>query len=350
MIAYLLTASLLSVVIAGEPDTSEGQTDAAANTPNTSSSAEESSNDDTTKSESTPDSQQQDQSVETQVESDAPPSGDEENSDEVTEEVKVIEAVIETEIKTEINTEPTSESDDEEVEEQTEIEQMMSDIMEEMAESEENTFELDLEIDTDEEEDEEFNYKGNIEYSYVLTMWESPNRNIFHVAQFSGDPQYYFKQADDWGYTVGARFQLTGSENLTQRYDHTILGVTGGLQYTSFRINTSISWMWEQYFAQSQTDKADGFVTYQYDELTPMSGVLWENTLTYSPDDMDFGVQASVGFPFQVTGERDMGQAFTDSWQVSTRLNLSFFQLGYTRLVYPDHSIDRIQIGSGILF
>ena len=81
-----------------------------------------------------------------------------------------------------------------------------------------------------------------------------------------------------------------------------------------------------------------------------MSGVLWENTLTYSPDDMDFGVQASVGFPFQVSGEREMGQAFKDSWQVGTRLSISFFQLGYTHIVYPGHSVERIQIGSGILF
>ena len=44
-----------------------------------------------------------------------------------------------------------------------------------------------------------------------------------------------------------------------------------------------------------------------------------------------------------------MGQAFTDSWQISTRLNISLVQLGYTRLVYPGHSIDRIQIGSGIV-
>ena len=109
-------------------------------------------------------------------------------------------------------------------------------------------------------------------------MWDSPNRNIFHVGQFSGDPQYYFKQTEDWGYTVGGRFQITGTETLSQQYNHTILGVTGGLQYTSFRINTAVSWTWEQYFAQTQTDKTDGFVTYQYDELVPMSGVLWENT------------------------------------------------------------------------
>ena len=76
-------------------------------------------------------------------------------------------------------------------------------------------------------------------------------------------------------------------------------------------------------FCTNTNRQADGFITYQYDELAAMSGVLWENTLTYSPDDMDFGLQASVGFPFQVSGERDMGQAFTDSWQVGTRLNIS---------------------------
>ena len=103
-------------------------------------------------------------------------------------------------------------------------------------------------------------------------------------------------------------------------------------------------------FCTKEIDRADGFITYQYDELAEMSGVLWENTLTYSPNDMDFGVQASVGFPFQVSGEREMGQAFKDSWQVGTRLNVSFLQLGYTHIVYPGHSIQRIQVGSGILF
>ena len=353
MIAYLLTASLIFIAMADDLDTPDEETNETTNTTDASSTTEESSNDDTTEIDSPPEMQQQDHSAETPVESKPLNSVDDENSDTVTEEVKVIEANIDVEI----STQPTSdEAEDNETEDNakededtTEIEQMMSEIMKEMANSEENTLELGLEIEVDEENDE-FNYKGNIEYSYVLTMWNSPERHIFHVGQFSGDPQYYFKQADDWGYTVGARFQLTGSENLSQRYDHTILGITGGLQYTSFRINTSISWTWEQYFAQTQTDKADGFVTYQYDELVPMSGILWENTLTYSPEDMDFGVQAAVGFPFQVTGERDMGQAFKDSWQVSTRLNISLFQLGYTHLVYPGHSIDRIQIGSGILF
>ena len=206
----------------------------------------------------------------------------------------------------------------------------MSEIMEEMEEIADKRMHSNSEVDTD-EDDEDFNYKANIEYSYVLTMWESPNRNIFHVGQFSGDPQYYFKQAEDWGYTVGGRFQLTGNETLSQLYNHTILGVTGGLQYTSFRINTSVSWTWEQYFAQTQTDKADGFVTYQYDELAPMSGVLWENTLTYSPDDMDFGLQASVGFPFQVNGERDGSSIY----RLLANQHSTEHQFGSTRIYTP---------------
>ena len=230
----------------------------------------------------------------------------------------------------------------------TEIEQMMSEIMEEMANSEDNTLELALEVEAEEEEEDDFTLKGNIEYSYVLTMWDSPNRNIFHVAQFSGDPQYLFQQTEQWGYTVGARFLVTGTEHLLQQYYNSLIGVTGGLQYGAFRINTSASWMWEQYFAQKEIDRADGFITYQYDELAAMSGVLWENTLTYSPDDMDFGVQASVGFPFQVNGERDMGQAFKDSWQVGTRLSLSVFQLVH-RLSRSFHSANSDRLRNFVL-
>ena len=343
MIAYLLTASLISAATADDPETQRETTNETVNTDDDSSPAEESA--DTATVEQTVDPTKEEPPAETNAATDDQSEGDA-VPEQVGEESKTVETVIEADIS--VGTKSDEEETIEEV--TTEIEQMMSEIMEEMAESDENTFELDLGAQTDEESEEDFNYKGNIEYSYVLTMWDSPSRNIFHVGQFSGDPQYYFRQTDDWGYTVGGRFQFTGSETLSQQYNHTILGVTGGLQYTSFRINTSLSWMWEQYFAQTQTDKADGFATYQYNELVPMSGVLWENTLTYSPDDMDFGVQASVGFPFQVSGEREMGQAFKDSWQVSTRLNISFFQLGYTHIVYPDHSIERIQIGSGILF
>lgn len=201
----------------------------------------------------------------------------------------------------------------------------------------------------DQTEDEPFNYKGNFEYSYALTLWESDNKHVFHTGQVSGDPQYYFNR-NGWGPTLGICFQVAETKKLNKLFIRDFVGLTTGLQIGDFRLNTAGSWMWEQYFAQSETDRSDGFVTYQYDEVPAMSGVLWENTLTYSPDDLDLGIQASVGFPFQVNGSRNMGSLWTDSWQVRTLVNISFLQLGYTKIVYPNHSIQRVQVGSGILF
>ena len=236
-----------------------------------------------------------------------------------------------------------------------ELEALMNDIMQEIAESEEGNFEDRFANDNEEEEeddDESFNYKGNLEYSYILTIWDSPTRHIFHTAQVSGDPQYFFNHNDQWGPTLGMRFQVSSTENLEQRYLYDLVGLTTGLQVGSFRVNTAASWMWEQYFAQSETDRntEDELVTYQYDELSAMSGILWENTLTYSPEELDIAVQASVGFPFQVNGSREMGEAFTGSWQASSRVNISLCQLGYTHIVYPNHILQRVQIGTGILF
>ena len=239
-----------------------------------------------------------------------------------------------------------------------ELEALMNDIMQEIAESEEGNFEDRFandngeDEDTEDEDDFDFNYKGNLEYSYILTIWDSPTRHIFHTAQVSGDPQYFFNHNDQWGPTLGMRFQVSSTENLEQLYLYDLVGLTTGLQVGSFRVNTSASWMWEQYFAQSETDRntEDELVTYQYDELSAMSGILWENTLTYSPEELDIAVQASVGFPFQVNGSREMGEAFTGSWQASSRVNISLFQLGYTHIVYPNHILQRVQIGTGILF
>ena len=341
MISYLLTTTFLSIAIAEDLEQSDGN-DGSTTNPEATETEKTAAPKAAETKEPVVDVQESTESEEpseepSEADTIAPVDDDTSNSD--------------TEEETSAAVEQTDEVEStDEASEQTEIEQMMSEIMQEMAESEGEVDGILTDIAEDSEDDEEFNYKGNLEYSYVMTIWDSPERNIFHVAQFSGDPQYYFRQADDWGYTLGARFQVTGSETLVHQYYHTILGITGGFQYKGFRINTAASWNFEQYFAQSETDRADGFVTYQYNELPQMSGLLWENTLTYSPTDTDFGVQASVGFPFQMSGEREMGNAFTDAWQVGTRLNISFFQLGYTHMVYPGHSIQRVQVGTGILF
>ena len=234
------------------------------------------------------------------------------------------------------------------------VDLLMQQIMQELAaEAEKN--EDTKGDDGDGKEDDDFNYKGNLEYSYVISLWNTSeystlNENLLGSMQFSGDPQHYFNHNDRWGPTLGLRFQVSERQKLhSSNFSH-LIGITTGLQIRSLRFNTAASWMWEQYYVQEELDRSPNFATYQYAELAPMSGVLWENTLTYAPDDLDFGLRAGLAFPFQIQGEREMGEAFTGSWQASSLLYFKFWQFGYTHIVYPNHSIERIQIGSGILF
>lgn len=210
---------------------------------------------------------------------------------------------------------------------------------------------LNIAADSDEEEDLEFtNYRGNLYYGYQLHRWKSPAKHTLHAGTFAGDPQYYFQHGNQWGTTLGLRFQVSAAETLNTRYQNNFIGITGGMQFGALRLNTAASWIWEQYYLEEEVAKEVDFVTYRYDELPLMSGVLWEQTLTYAPDGEDFGLQVTLGFPFQVNGERDMGEAFTDAWTVSSRLNFSFLHLGYQYSQYPGQSIQTAEFGSGILF
>jgi hypothetical protein len=146
------------------------------------------------------------------------------------------------------------------------------------------------------------------------------------------------------------RFQLAAIENQQQVLNDYLIGITTGMQFGAFRINTAGSWMSERYFFQEEIEKNAEKITYQYDELEQMSGIMWEQTLTFSPDDKDFGIQLSVGFPFQIIGERDMGTAFVDSWIATSTLNYNIVHLGYSLRTYPGHQIQTAEIGMGILF
>jgi len=230
------------------------------------------------------------------------------------------------------------------------IESLMNAIMQESAQ-------LEDESDDDEEEyddDDDFNLKGNFEQSYVMTLWQDVG--VFHAYQISGDPQYFFRNDKDNGFTLGVRYQFNRIERIKHRTSSayrtssSLLGLTTGYQLGAVRFNTAASWTWNHYFTQTETDRTEAFVTYQYSEIPAMSGVLWENTLTYAPEESEFGIQLGVGFPFQINGEREMGEAFTGSWQASSLLSIGFGQIGYTYIVYPDHVIERIQIGSGVIF
>jgi len=232
------------------------------------------------------------------------------------------------------------------------IESLMNAIMQESAQLEDEESN-----DNDEEEyedDDDFNLKGNFDYSYVMTLWKDVG--VFHAAQLSVDPQYFFRNDKGNGFTLGVRYQVNGTGSINHHtgsihsINSSLLGLTTGYQLGALRFNTAASWTLNHYFTETETDRTEDFITYQYTEIPAMSGVLWENTLTYAPEDSEFGIQLGAGFPFQINGEREMGEAFTGSWQASSLLSIGFGQIGYTYIVYPDHVIERIQMGLGIIF
>lgn len=214
----------------------------------------------------------------------------------------------------------------------------------------EEALEMAIEEALDEEDSNEglesFNYKGNFYYSGQFHRWNS-SRTLYSVG-VGGDPQYWFSQGN-WGPTLGLRFQLSGSETQQMLLSNNLLGITAGMQFGSFRINTAGSWMWERYFFQEETEKDSDFITYRYDELEQLSGIMWEQTLTYTPNDKDFGLQATIGFPFQMGGDRDVGEPFIDSFKASSILNIKTLHLGYTFTQYPDHYIHMTEFGFGLL-
>lgn len=212
----------------------------------------------------------------------------------------------------------------------------------------------DLEIpETPESEDEDVsfvNYKGNLYYSYQIHRWKSPSTHTLFSGGIAGDPQYYFKHGNRWGTTLGLRFQLSAAETLESTYHNNFIGLTGGVQFSSLRFNTAVSWFGERYFIEEEIAKDVDFITYRYNELPEMSGVLWEQTLTYAPDGEDFGLQLTVGLPFQINGTRDMGEAIGEAFSVSSKLNISFLHLGYQYTQYPGQSVQMAELGTGILF
>lgn len=212
-------------------------------------------------------------------------------------------------------------------------------------------------------------YKGNFEVSFINVLWKGQNTHWLSGVQCSGDPQYYFNKNNKWGPTIGLRFvflknnyvSIAHNEDIIYQSElegsfegglirNEIIGLTTGLQIGAFRFNTAASWISNQYFIQNELERDEDVIRYQYESLAPLSGVFWENTLTYAPENKKVGVQLSAGFPFNIIGTRDMGEPFTSSWQASSLITISLYQIGYTYSVYPGHVLHHFQLGLGVLF
>ena len=191
-----------------------------------------------------------------------------------------------------------------------------------------------------------FKYKGNRYYSYQH-RWKSPSTHTLFSGGI-GDPQYYFKHGNRGEPLSDFDSNCLLQKPWSQRSQY-LYRADRRCKFSSLRFNTA-PWFGERYFIEEEIAKDVDFITYRYNELPEMSGVLWEQTLTYAPDGEDFGLQLTVGLPFQINGTRDMGEAIGEAFSVSSKLNISFLHLGYQYTQYPGQSVQMAELGTGILF
>lgn len=192
-------------------------------------------------------------------------------------------------------------------------------------------------------------YHGNLNYAYVIRLWnQDDNGTVLHSARFAGDPQYMWSKNGKFGPLLGLRFQMDASESLTHRVQDHLIGLTTGLQMGPVRLNTAGSYFVNHLFQQENPTQTGGTVSYDFVELKKSAGVLWENTLTVAPQYKDNAFQATFALPFQTSGDREMGELM-ESFKVSGLLTFSFWQLGYELHQYPNNQVHSIIIGSGLL-
>lgn len=201
------------------------------------------------------------------------------------------------------------------------------------------------------EEEPDFSwFRGDINYSLDLRFWESEGSSkTLLSATVAGDPQYLWEIKEDIGPSLGLRFKLSGAESQTMKIQDHLIGLTAGFQMGPVRINTAGSYMFNRLFHQEEINKDNSTkeINYRYQELLPLSGVLWENTLTVAFDPK-FMFQGYYSIPIGLGGGRDTGDMFVDSWQAGTDFVFSTFLLGYQYNVFPQNQEHIAIIGTSL--
>ena len=166
---------------------------------------------------------------------------------------------------------------------------------------------------------------------------------------FAGDPQYLWELKEDIGPTLGLRFKLSGSESQIMKVQDHLIGLTGGFQLGPVRLNTAGSYMFNRLFYQEELNKDNQTkeITYRYQELLPLHGILWENTFTLALDPK-FVFQGYYSIPIGLGGEREVGNLFTDSWQAGADFVYKTFLLGYQYNTFPNNQEHIAIIGTSL--
>ena len=226
-----------------------------------------------------------------------------------------------------------------------EFERRLEEALQEMN-AEENSYEIEDTSDTK-------HYRGNFDTMVEAHLWNSNDTtSTMYSWRMAGDPQYLFSKGK-FGPTVGMRFQVNASESLQHKISDHLIGITTGLQMGAVRFNTSMSYFYNQLFHQTETNRypTAQIINYDYQELPKMHGLLWEQTLTFATENRSIPqVQLSVGFPYKLTGDRELGAMFQDSLETRALVAFKILSVEYQYNVYPT-SVEHVAgFGSAIVF
>ena len=100
--------------------------------------------------------------------------------------------------------------------------------------------------------------------------------------------------------------------------------------------------MVRMFFLQEEKSRTSNEITYTFHELAESKGILWEQSINYNDSDKDFFIEGSFAFPFQLEGERQMGEPFLDAWRAGINVSFSSWMIGYEYNVFPDSEEQRL--------
>ena len=208
----------------------------------------------------------------------------------------------------------------------------------------------------EEEDSDDFDFeflRGSLEYTLNFHYWKMSEEYLyFNSASINGDPQYIWNINDNVGALLGLRFRVRSIENReAQLVDH-LIGLTTGVELGPIRINTAGSYYNHQSFYQQQIlkDAQTNQIIYSYQELPRSQGILWEQTVHFSPDDGNFFLEGRFAFPFQLKGEREMGEPFSDAWRANVNIGFASWLLGYEHNLFPNSTEHVLLLGNSLHF
>ncbi len=208
--------------------------------------------------------------------------------------------------------------------------------------------------DDEEKEDIDISFlEGSFQWAINFHYWKMlDDYQYLSSVVFEGDPQYKFKEDNFISPLLGIRFRASTAETIQYKMTDNLLGIITGIQIGPVRVNTSGSYYNHLMFHQQEKARNNTIheLVYSYQELPISKGIFWEQAINLRLKEPDLVIETSIGFPFQIQGTRELGEAFTDSYRWTTAVSISGWLLEYEYNIFPNSEEHILSIGNNLEF